>query len=70
MDITKAAAKIRLVYYLNMLDVVNVAYQIKLINGDKADMLNKSHLKECIDCYERLGVKFPKAFIDFKNEGV
>jgi hypothetical protein len=53
-----------------MLDVVNVADQLKLIGNDRADMLNKNHLKECIDCYERLGVKFPKAFIDFKNEGV
>lgn len=70
MDITKAVAKLRLNYHLNMLDVVNVANQLKILSDDKANLLNKDHLKEIIDCYERLGFKWPKEFIDFKNEGV
>lgn len=67
MDITKVVAKLRLTYHLNMLDACNVANQLGLMSNEKADMANKNHLKQCIDCYERLGTKFPKAFIDFKN---
>lgn len=67
MDITKTVAKLRLTYHLNMLDVCNVANQLGLMSDDRANIANKNHVKQCFDCYERLGVKLPKAFIKFKN---
>ena len=68
MNITKVVAKLRLNYHLNMIDVCNVAYQLKLMSGEKADQANEEHLKQCIDCYIRLGYKLPKEFMEFKNE--
>lgn len=68
MDITKKVAELRLGYHLNMIDVYNVMYQLHLISGVKADQRNKAHLKECLDCYERLGYNFPKEIKDFKEE--
>lgn len=68
MDITKAVAKIRLGYHLNMIDVCNVANQLHLMSDEKADLANKNHLKNCFDCYHRLGVKLPKEVIDFMRE--
>ena len=68
MNITKVVAKIRLVYHLNMLDINNVANQLKILSDRDADQNNKHHLKECLDCYERLGYKLPQVFRDFKNE--
>lgn len=68
MDITKIVAKLRLGYHLNMVDFTNVAYQLHLLSGEKADMRNKHHFKECLNCYSRLGYKLPKEFTDFKNE--
>lgn len=68
MDATKIVAKIRLAYHLNMLDFCNVANQLHLMSDEKADCANKSHFKECLDCYERLGYKLPRKFIEFKNE--
>ena len=67
MDITKTVAKLRLGYHLNMIDVCNVANQLNLINNEKADLNNKNHFKECLDCYERLGYNLPKEFVEFKN---
>lgn len=68
MDVTKVVAKLRLGYHLNMLDVCNVANQLHLLSDEKANMKNKNHLKECLDCYERLGYNLPKELRDFKNE--
>ena len=68
MDITKKVAELRLGYHLNMIDFCNVANQLHLLNDEKADRKNKNHLKECLDCYERLGYNLPKEFKDFKNE--
>ena len=68
MDITKAVARMRLKYHLNMVDVVNVAYQLHLISGEKADRANENHLKHIIDCWERLGIPIPKELIAFKEE--
>ena len=68
MDITKAVAKLRLGYHLNMIDLCNVANQLHLLSDEKADLANKNHFKECLDCYDRLGYKLPKVFKDFKNE--
>lgn len=68
MNIVKTVAKLRLGYHLNMIDICNVANQLHLLSDEKADLKNKNHLKECFDCYERLGVKLPKEIIDFKNE--
>ena len=65
MDITKVVANLRLKYHLNMIDFVNVANQLHLLNDDKANRSNKYHLKECMDCYERLGYKLPKHFKNF-----
>lgn len=67
MDITKVVAKLRLNYHLNMIDICNVANQLHLLSDKKAELKNKNHLKACFDCYERLGIKLPKEFIDFKN---
>ena len=68
MDITKTVAKLRLEYHLNMIDFCNVANQLHLLSDEKADLKIKNHLKECLDCYERLGYNLPKEFRDFKNE--
>lgn len=68
MDVTKAVAKLRLSYHLNMIDFCNVANQLNLMSDAKADQANKTHLKKCIDCYVRLGYKLPKEFTDFANE--
>lgn len=68
MNIVNAVAKIRLTYHLNMLDIVNVANQLGLLSDEKADLKNKNHFKKCLDCYNRLGLKLPKAFIEFMNE--
>ncbi len=65
MDITKVVAKLRLSYHLNMIDFCNVANQLHLLSDKKADVKNKNHLKECIDCYVRLGYKIPENFKDF-----
>ena len=67
MNIVKTVAKLRLSYHLNMIDICNVANQLHLMSDTKADNSNKRHLKECIDCYERLGYKLPDEFIEFKN---
>ena len=68
MDVTKVVANLRLKYHLNMIDLCNVANQLKLLSDDKANRANKDHFKECLNCYERLGYKLPKEFIEFKNE--
>lgn len=68
MDITKVVAKLRLGYHLSMIDFCNVANQLHLLSDKKADLKNKNHLKECLDCYERLGYNLSKEFKDFKNE--
>lgn len=69
MNVPNTVAKIRLAYHLNMLDVNNVLNQLHLMRDDKADMNNKNHLKKCIECYTRLGVRFPEEFIAFQKEG-
>ena len=68
MDVTKIVAKMRLVYHSNAIDFVNVANQLHLLKDEKANLKNKNHLKECLDCYDRLGYKLPKEFIQFKND--
>lgn len=68
MDLPRAIAKIRLNYHLTMLDLVNAGNQLHFISDEKADNANKNHLKKCIDCFGRLGIKMPKAFIDFSKE--
>lgn len=68
MDITKKVAKLRLSYHLNMIDVCNVANQLGWLSDKKAEVKNKNHFKNCLDCYERLGLKLPKIFKDFKEE--
>ena len=68
MDVTKVVARLRLGYHLNMIDFCNVANQLNLLSDEKADLKNKNHLKECLDCYERLGYNLSKEFRDFKNE--
>lgn len=68
MNVPNMVAKIRLKYHLNMIDLINAGYQLHFISGEKADDANKNHLKGCIDCYERLGVKMPQAFVDFAKE--
>lgn len=68
MSIPNMVAKIRLQYHLNMIDLVNAGNQLHFISDEKADNANKNHLKNCIDCYERLWVKMPKAFVDFSKE--
>ena len=68
MDVTKAVAKLRLVYHLNMIDFCNVANQLHLLSDEKADLANKNHCKQCFDCYNRLGYKLPKEVMDFVNE--
>lgn len=69
MSLPNVVARLRLVYHLNMLDVVNALSQVGVMSDDKANNANKNHLKQIVDCYERLGYKLPDPFIDFKNEG-
>lgn len=68
MDITKVVAKLRLSYHLNMIDFCNVANQLHLLSDEKTELKNKNHLKECVDCYGRLGYNLPKCFRDFAKE--
>jgi hypothetical protein len=67
MDITKVVAKARMKYHLAMVDVVNVAYQLNLMSGEKADRANENHLKQIIDCWDRLGIPVCKELREFKN---
>ena len=60
MDITKVVSRARLKYHMNMVDIVNVAYQLKLMSGEKADQANEHHLTQIIDCWNRLGVRIDK----------
>ena len=69
MDITKVVAKARLKYHMNMVDVVNVAYQLGLINGEKADHANENHLRQIIDCWGRLGIPVCKELTEFEAGG-
>lgn len=68
MDITKVVAKLRLSYHLNMIDFCNVANQLHLLSDEKTELKNKNYLKECVDCYGRLGYNLPKSFRDFAKE--
>ena len=68
MNVPNVVAKIRLKYHLNMIDLTNAGNQLHFISDEKADNANKKHLKNCIDCYGRLGVKMPQAFVDFAKE--
>ena len=68
MNVPETIAKIRLKYHLSMIDLVNAGNQLHFISDEKANNANKNHLKNCIDCYERLGVKMPKVFMDFAKE--
>ena len=68
MNLVRTIAALRLGYHLNMIDFCNVANQLHLLSNEKANQKNKNHLKECIDCYERLGYVIPKEFVDFKEE--
>ena len=68
MSLSLIVANIRLKYHLNMIELVNSANQLHLISDDKADNANKLHLKNCIDCYDRMGYVLPKAFMDFARE--
>ena len=68
MNVPETVARIRLKYNLSMIDLVNAGNQLHFISDEKADNANKNHLKNCIDCYERLGVKMPKVFVDFAKE--
>ena len=68
MNVPETVAKIRLKYHLSMIDLVNAGNQLHFISDEKANNANKNHLKNCIDCYERLGVKMPKVFADFAKE--
>lgn len=68
MNVPKLVASIRLMHHLNMIDLVNVGNQLHFISDDKADSANEKHLKNCIDCYERLGFMMPKTFTDFARE--
>lgn len=68
MNLPKIIAKARLNYYLNLLDVCNCMYQLKMISDEKADEWNKKNLFEIVDCYTRLGVKLPKECVNFYNE--
>ena len=64
MDITKTVAKLRLKYHLNMIDLVNIANQLKLMSDNKANNSNKHHFYECLDCYQRLGYPIQQFFED------
>ena len=68
MNVPETVAKIRLKYHLNALDLYNSLNQLHLVSDEKANNANKNHLKNCIECYERLGVKMPKVFVDFAKE--
>lgn len=68
MDITKTVARLRLVYHLNAIDFCNVANQLHLLSDEKAELKNKNHFKECLDCYNRLGYKLPEVLKNFMNE--
>lgn len=65
MNIPKLVAKIRLSYHMNMVDVVNVANQLGLMGDFEADRANANHLKQIIDCWDRLGVEMPEEFLEF-----
>lgn len=62
MNVVKTVAKLRLWYHSNMLDVVNVANQLKLLSDKRADNSNRHHFMECVDCFERLGYDTSKVF--------
>ena len=68
MDITKVVAQLRLKYHMNMVDVVNVAYQLHLMSGEKADRANKRHIKQIIDCWHRLCIPVCKELMESERE--
>lgn len=56
MDITKIVAKGRFIFNTNMVDVVNVLNQLKVIKDDKAEEMNKKYVMEIFtDILPRLG---------------
>lgn len=68
MGITKVVAKMRLGYHLNMVNVVNVSNQLGLMSDEKANRANKNHLKQIIDCWDRLGIVKPHLIVDAEEE--
>ena len=68
MSLPTMIAKIRLKYHLNALDLYNSLNQLHLVSDEKAEELNKMHLKKCVDCYSRLGTILPKEFLDFAKD--
>lgn len=49
MSISKVVAKAREVYHTNMVDVVNAANQLHIINDEKAEELNKHHVMTLVE---------------------
>lgn len=68
MSIVNIVAKLRFKYYSNMLDIVNVANQLHILNDKKADLMNKHNLKECFKSMDIQGYKLPEEFKSFMNE--
>ena len=56
MNIVKKAAKIRLIFHANMLDVCNVANQLGILKDEKAEEIMKYHTMECFDAMEHMGL--------------
>ena len=68
MDVTKIRTKLRLKFHLNMIKFYNMANQLHLVSDEKSRMKHKYHLKQSLDCYDRLGNKVAKVFKDLIND--
>lgn len=67
MDITKKVAKLRFMYYTNMLDVCNVLNQFGILKDDKAENVMKDYCMKSFDCMERMGLDV-KGYFDKQNK--
>lgn len=65
MSIEKKIAALRLKYYLGKVTLVNVCNQLRIINDDKANKLQKRNFANAIDCYKRLGIIKSDVELDF-----
>lgn len=49
MDLPRKVAMVRMIYHVNMIDVINVGNQLGLIKDEKAEERNKHHVMTLIN---------------------
>lgn len=60
MGMPEKIARIRWGFHSSMLSVNNILYQLKLLDGNRADERNKHHFYEAMDAFQSLSRKDQK----------